>query len=274
MPSDDLPGLISPGSDDDRDHGHGGSMEGVPFMASSFMTPGGTNVEVHVTTATVPSAMFQAMARGAGLGGHHQAMVLQIENGILVNPTGGAGFAWYVCMYASCLMGLLWGLTCLPACLPTCLCAHRPQLADVGGDSLDHILTRILDMYQPPMQPTAAAVLSTLPRLRVPELDGPQVSTQASIASAEGTGGVASMAAGSEAALDQSRSGEGVRYAACQPGEPCTVCHDHFSAGAMVIELPCQHCYHEECITPWLQQVGGVTGVTCCESGLGPFALS
>lgn len=43
--------------------------------------------------------------------------------------------------------------------------------------------------------------------------------------------------------------------AACGSGEPCSVCHDSMEEGAEVVELPCQHCYHEDCITAWLKDV-------------------
>ncbi|GIL91399.1 hypothetical protein Vretimale_17791 [Volvox reticuliferus] len=44
-------------------------------------------------------------------------------------------------------------------------------------------------------------------------------------------------------------------FASCQPGELCTVCHDAFKPGGEVVELPCRHCFHEDCIMPWLRQV-------------------
>lgn len=28
-------------------------------------------------------------------------------------------------------------------------------------------------------------------------------------------------------------------------GEPCSVCHDEFEEGKEVLELPCNHCFHE-----------------------------
>jgi hypothetical protein len=41
----------------------------------------------------------------------------------------------------------------------------------------------------------------------------------------------------------------------CSAGEPCTVCHEEFTAGAEVLQLPCRHCFHETCLLPWLQEV-------------------
>ncbi|KAK2080326.1 hypothetical protein QBZ16_000179 [Prototheca wickerhamii] len=44
-----------------------------------------------------------------------------------------------------------------------------------------------------------------------------------------------------------------VGEASAAPGEVCTVCHDAFKPGDEVIELPCNHCFHEDCLLPWLQ---------------------
>jgi len=41
----------------------------------------------------------------------------------------------------------------------------------------------------------------------------------------------------------------------CSAGEPCSVCHDEFVAGAEVMQLPCRHCFHESCLLPWLSEV-------------------
>jgi hypothetical protein len=38
------------------------------------------------------------------------------------------------------------------------------------------------------------------------------------------------------------------------------VCHEDFVAGCEVVQLPCRHCFHEHCLTPWLQQVRGAGG--------------
>lgn len=37
-----------------------------------------------------------------------------------------------------------------------------------------------------------------------------------------------------------------------QSNETCPICLEDFAVGAGVLELPCTHCYHELCITPWL----------------------
>ena len=32
----------------------------------------------------------------------------------------------------------------------------------------------------------------------------------------------------------------------------CTVCKDDYKVGEKLIELPCKHTFHEDCILPWL----------------------
>jgi len=35
----------------------------------------------------------------------------------------------------------------------------------------------------------------------------------------------------------------------------CAVCKDNFEEGNNVIELPCNHLFHPDCILPWLENV-------------------
>ena len=36
--------------------------------------------------------------------------------------------------------------------------------------------------------------------------------------------------------------------------ENCSVCKDDFEINQELINLPCKHSFHEECVTPWLQE--------------------
>ena len=97
----------------------------------------------------------------------------------------------------------------------------------MGGD-LEAIMARLAAHSQPSITPTAQSAVDSLPRRAVPpaEESAPQPDVHAS----------------------------------CKAGEPCSVCHDEFTAGEEVLQLPCQHCYHEGCIKPWL------TEVSCCSA--------
>lgn len=96
------------------------------------------------------------------------------------------------------------------------LCSLRPM----ENESMDDIMTRIMNEYEPASHPTSQRAQRAFPRLKV-----------RSLASASPDVGEASAA----------------------PGEVCTVCHDAFKPGDEVIELPCNHCFHEDCLLPWLQ---------------------
>jgi hypothetical protein len=83
------------------------------------------------------------------------------------------------------------------------------------------LLTQLMNEYQPQSRATAERVRRSLPRLKV------RAST------AKGT------------PLD----GEAI----CKAGEACTVCHEVFAEGDQVMELPCNHSFHDGCILPWLE---------------------
>lgn len=38
----------------------------------------------------------------------------------------------------------------------------------------------------------------------------------------------------------------------------CSVCWEDFMIEEPVRQLPCQHCYHEACIVPWLELVSSI----------------
>ncbi|GIL59455.1 hypothetical protein Vafri_14144 [Volvox africanus] len=65
---------------------------------------------------------------------------------------------------------------------------------------------------------------------------------------------VPAAAKATEVNAEDATDSRGDGFASCQPGELCTVCHDAFTHGVEVVELPCRHCFHEDCIMPWLRQ--------------------
>uniref|UniRef100_A0A1D2ACM3 RING-type domain-containing protein n=1 Tax=Auxenochlorella protothecoides TaxID=3075 RepID=A0A1D2ACM3_AUXPR len=89
-----------------------------------------------------------------------------------------------------------------------------------GSESMDDIMTRIMDDYQPVSHPTARRAREAFPRLRVRP-------------------------------AGQKDPGEG--EAAAAAGEPCSICHETYSPGDEVVELPCDHCFHPDCVMPWLE---------------------
>ena len=97
-----------------------------------------------------------------------------------------------------------------------------------GGAAFDNLMLQLMEAHQPQASPTSRDTLSTLPRRKVRQPG----------AVSEGF---------SNTPADQP--------AACACGEPCSVCHDGMDEGIEVVELPCLHCYHEECITAWLKDV-------------------
>ncbi|KAI7836347.1 hypothetical protein COHA_009770 [Chlorella ohadii] len=104
--------------------------------------------------------------------------------------------------------------------------AGMPMPAMGGGmaqeqEWLDQVMSRIMNEYQPPSQAAAQRAVRSLPKLTVRAKD----------------------AAG--------EPGEGEALA--RAGEPCSVCHDEYREGEEVLELPCGHNYHADCLLPWLE---------------------
>ncbi|KAL1923669.1 uncharacterized protein VTP21DRAFT_8649 [Calcarisporiella thermophila] len=44
-----------------------------------------------------------------------------------------------------------------------------------------------------------------------------------------------------------------------EKGQECSVCKEEYQEGDSIIELPCKHFFHEDCVLPWLKTSG-----TCC----------
>jgi hypothetical protein len=38
----------------------------------------------------------------------------------------------------------------------------------------------------------------------------------------------------------------------CSEAEECSLCLDNFKKGEDILTLPCEHFFHENCLTPWL----------------------
>lgn len=108
---------------------------------------------------------------------------------------------------------------------------------------MDAIITRLMDQYRPRQHPTSQQVLDQLPRIAVSKAEAPGLLS-------------ASTQDASDASIDDSTSALVTSRAVVSVGEPCTVCHDTFQAEEQVLQLPCNHCFHEDCIMPWLKEVG------------------
>lgn len=98
-----------------------------------------------------------------------------------------------------------------------------------GGAAFDDLMMQLMEAHQPQASPTSRDALSALPRRKVRSASS------------------APSGVFSNTPSDQP--------AACACDEPCSVCHDVMEEHSEVVELPCQHCYHEDCITSWLKDV-------------------
>lgn len=111
--------------------------------------------------------------------------------------------------------------------------------------TMDDLMSQIMQQYQPHFVPTAPDARQSLPRRTV----GPRrASSKALMVNPEertpSTEHDGDAAGGAAATVDS---------AAAHAGDTCTVCHDDYEEGATVVELPCTHCFHEDCIMPWLE---------------------
>lgn len=122
-------------------------------------------------------------------------------------------------------------------------CSHRFSSADFGmGQTLESLLAQLAELHQTREQPTSVAFRESLPRLKVAAADSPVSASPVTAADQPAT------------AADQSASRpEGV--ACCRAGDTCCVCRNEFTEGTEVVQLPCDHCFDEACIMPWLEMV-------------------
>ena len=121
--------------------------------------------------------------------------------------------------------------------------------------TLDAIMSQIMQQYQPQFVPTAQDARESLPRRTVGPrrasskalvVDGAPPTDTSVPSTGEASGRAHTEAAGipADGAADK---------AAARAGDTCTVCHDDYEEGTTVVELPCTHCFHEDCIMPWLE---------------------
>ena len=112
------------------------------------------------------------------------------------------------------------------------------------GNNFEQILAQLAAQHEPPPQPTAKHVRDTLPRVTVP---------------------AAAAAAATEAEVAASVAADCLAPAAAvKAGDTCAVCHDEYQEGAVLTAVPgCMHCFHGDCIMPWLEEVRCRCSVTC-----------
>ena len=154
-------------------------------------------------------------------------------------------------------------------------------------------MAHIAALHQPSSSPASRAAIAGLPRLLVPpsspsaaaeaeadiasisskeaadpQPEQPQTSTASSVLSERAKEEAASSSGGARTgpnlqqpqhpAEDGGKGGACIssgRYASCAPDEPCPVCHEGLQPMTEVVEMPCKHCFHEECLLPWFQEV-------------------
>lgn len=108
-------------------------------------------------------------------------------------------------------------------------------------------MARIAAMYEAPIMPAARSAVDNLPRRRVKAKPEASASQPASPRESSAAGGDGAAPGADEAA--------GAYFSIIEAGTACTVCHDEFAGGDEVVELPCQHGFHPDCILPWLREV-------------------
>ena len=118
------------------------------------------------------------------------------------------------------------------------------------GNNFEQIMAQLAAQHEPLPQPTSRDVLKSMPHVKV------------------------TSAAASTASVPATVPSEGVAPVA-KAGEACTICHDEFTDGMEVTQLPgCGHCFHGDCITPWLDQVCTRTRHRPCMVSCAPMCLA
>ena len=140
-------------------------------------------------------------------------------------------------------MCVIRGRSCFSLPVDHVLC--RLSLGDFAmGNNFEQIMAQLAAQHEPLPQPTSRDVLKSMSHIKV---------TSAASAAAPSTAGPGEHPASDGAAP------------AAKAGEACTVCHDEFVDGMEVAQLPgCGHCFHDDCITPWLEQVRPHGRGVCC----------
>lgn len=145
-----------------------------------------------------------------------------------------------------------------------------------SSEQLEQIMGQLMQAYAPRRRPTARAFIEKLPRLPVAPAQPagatsgpagqPQVPQSEQLLSQgqQPSTGAQSPDAAAPAAAGAS---DAARYACCAAGDACPVCHEAYAALEQVVELPCQHCYHESCILPWLAEVRHRLKQQSCRKG-------
>jgi Ring finger domain len=110
------------------------------------------------------------------------------------------------------------------------------SVGDVAFGNMEEIIEMLANAEPQEERPTAQSFLDSLPRLQVKSAEGGSPDSEGET-HRFGQGLVEEKAVTEHAAV----------------GDPCAICHDTYERGEEVVELPCDHCFHEDCIMKWLR---------------------